>query len=86
MFFLFKGKMTKRQEWTSQINRRLRRRIAEAFSFLVATAWADLFDELFTIIAGDSDSFLRKLLYAITFTVIAATLAVFLGDDGDDND
>lgn len=58
--------------------------MAQAFSFLVATAWAEAFDSIFEAIVGESDSVMRKLIYAIVFTLIASLAATLIADEHED--
>ena len=77
---------TKAYEVAGRVHKRLRGRMVQAFSFLVATAWAELFEGIFDAVVGGHDTLLSKLVYAIAFTVIAALLAEFFGDDDEEGD
>lgn len=72
---------TKAYEVAGRVHKRLRGRMVQAFSFLVATAWAEVFESVFDAIVGGHESLMGKLVYALAFTVIAALLAEFFGDD-----
>ena len=80
---------TKAFEVAGRVHKRLRGRMVQAFSFLVATAWAEVFESVFDYVVGGHESLWGKLVYAVAFTVIAALLAEFLGDgdaeEGDDS-
>lgn len=65
----------------NSVTTRLKGRMLEAFSFLVATAWAEAFDAIFFQIVGETDSVSRKLGYAIVFTLAAAIAAAYLDID-----
>jgi len=66
---------------TTRIRKRLGGRMREAFSFLVATAWIEFFNELFRIVAGDNTHILKRLLHAMMFTLLAVTVAIFSESD-----
>ena len=65
----------------TRVRRRLGNRMREAFTFLVATAWLELFNGIFEIIAGDSTHILMSLFHAITFTILAVIVTVLFDDD-----
>lgn len=69
----------------NRITRRLGKRTREAFAFLVATAWAELFNDVFELLIGDRTSILMRILYALAFTFVAAVVAVMFDDDDDDH-
>lgn len=58
----------------------------EAFTFLVATAWAELFNDLFVLIAGDSTHIFMRLLHAVAFTLIAVLVSILFESDATDKD
>lgn len=69
---------------TNRIRTRLGRRMHEALTFMVATAWAELFDDLFIAIAGEQANMLMRLVHAFSFTVFAVLITLlFEGDDED---
>lgn len=74
-----------RKEFATRVSKRLRGRMAQAFSFLVATAWAEAFDAIFDLVAGESDSISRKIVYAIVFTIIASLAATLIADEHEDD-
>ena len=76
------------REVTDRVTRRLRGRMSDALSFLVATAWAEAFDFLFNVVAPEDSehdawyhTLLRKLFYAVVFTVLAALITEILDKD-----
>jgi len=68
----------------NRVQRRLRRRINDAFGFMVATAWASLFDDIFSRIVGDDPNMFLRIIHALVFTVIAALATMMLDDEDDD--
>lgn len=59
----------------------------EAFTFLVATAWSALFDDIFRMIAGDHTHILIRLLHAFMFTLLAVAVTIlFESNDEKDED
>ena len=71
-------------EITTRVKRRLGNRMREAFTFLVATAWMELFNDIFTYITGDSSHILARVIHAVLFTVIAVIITVTFENDSDD--
>lgn len=69
-----------------RVRRRLGKRMREAFTFLVATAWSELFNELFVRIAGDSTHLLMRVLHALAFTVLAVVVTVLFEEDDTNED
>lgn len=65
----------------TRVRRRLGLRMREAFTFLVATAWAELFHELFTAIAGDGTHIVMRLAHAVMFTVLAVLVTLLFEDE-----
>ena len=57
---------------------RLRRRLAQAFSVLVATAWMDLFRHTFDDITDGHASISSHLIFALLFTLLAAIASSLL--------
>lgn len=54
----------------------------EAFTFLVATAWAELFNDIFVMITGNSTHIFIRLLHALAFTLLAVLVSLlFEGDE-----
>lgn len=71
----------------SRIRRRLGLRMREAFTFLVATAWSELFNDIFRIVAGNDTHILLRLLHAFFFTLLAVSVTIlFEWDDEKDED
>lgn len=66
---------------TTRIRRRLGRRMREAFTFLVATAWSELFNDVFRMVTGDSTHILMRLLHAFLFTLLAVTASLLFNSD-----
>ena len=60
----------------TRIQKRLAKRMHEAFTFLVATAWAELFNDLFVMIAGDSTHIFMRLVHAFAFTLLAVLVTI----------
>lgn len=69
-----------------RIKRRLGKRLRGALTFLVATAWAELFNDIFVMITGDSSSILMRLLHAFAFTLLAVLVTVLFEGDAMDED
>ena len=69
---------------SSRIRKRLGSRLREAFTFLVATAWTQLFDDLFLTITGDDTHLGVRLLHAVLFTLVAVAVTIIFEDDHDD--
>ena len=67
-----------------RIRRRVGIRLREAFSFLVATAWAELFNDIFHMIAGDSTHIFMRILQALIFTVLAVVVAIMFESDNEE--
>lgn len=74
-----KGGLVKR------VARRLGKRTREAFAFLVATAWAELFNDVFELVIGDRTNILMRVLYALAFTVVASVVAMMFDEDDDNS-
>ena len=53
----------------TRIRRRLGKRTRDAFAFLVATAWSELFNDVFEVIVGDRTSIPMRMAYALAFTL-----------------
>ena len=66
------------EAFQGRIGRRLVRRLNDAFSFMVATAWATLFDDIFTLVSGERDSLVWRFVYAIAFTILAVIFTMFM--------
>ena len=66
-----------------RVRRRLRKRMFEAFTFLVATSWAAFFDDIFFTIAGEDASLLMRAVHAVMFTVFAVLVTMTLDRDDD---
>lgn len=62
----------------SRIQRRLGNRMRESLTFLVATAWVTLFNDIFVMIAGDSTHIFMRLVHAIAFTILAVFVTILL--------
>lgn len=60
----------------NRIQKRLGKRMHEAFTFLVANAWAELFNDLFVMIAGDSTHIFMRLFHAFAFTILAVLVTI----------
>lgn len=58
----------------------------EAFTFLVATAWSELFNDMFRMVAGDSTHILMRLLHAIIFTLLAVTVTILFESDEEEHE
>lgn len=59
----------------------------QAFTFLVANAWSELFNDVFRMITGDDIHVLMRLLHAFIFTVLAVMITMlFEWDDEMDED
>lgn len=71
----------------SRIRKRLGRRMRQAFTFLVANAWSELFNDVFRMITGDDIHVLMRLLHAFIFTILAVMVTMlFEWDDEMDED
>lgn len=70
-------------EVTARVRRRLSKRVNEAFTFLVATAWSVFFDDIFYTLTGEDPSLLTRALHALSFTLFAVIVAVLFDDDDD---
>ena len=68
-----------------RVQKRLKRRINDAFGFMVATAWASLFDEVFVMIVGENPNIFLRIVQAVLFTILAV-VATMLFDRDDDHD
>jgi uncharacterized membrane protein len=64
-----------------RVRQRLRKRMFEAFTFLVATSWAALFNDIFSLIAGEDASLLMRAVHAVMFTVFAVLITMLLDVD-----
>ena len=53
---------------------------------MIATAWAQLFDEIFVLIVGEDPSLFLRIIQAILFTLIAVVATMVFDDDGNDGD
>lgn len=72
---------------TKRVRKRLGKRMREAFTFLVATAWSELFNDIFRMVAGNSTHILMRLLHAFMFTLLAVAVTIlFESDDEKDED
>ena len=71
---------------STRVRRRLGIRMREAFTFLVATAWAELFHELFLVIGGDDTHVLMRFAHAIMFTVLAVLITLVFDMEDDEKD
>ena len=64
----------------SDIGRRIRKRMVyrmnDAMTFLVATAWTLLFDDIFMMITGDDPSLFARVMHAVSFTFIVVLISV----------
>lgn len=69
------------RDMATRIRRRLGSRMREAFTFLVATAWAELFNDLFQIVTGESTHILMRLLHAFVLTLLAVVVTVLFESD-----
>lgn len=59
----------------------------QAFTFLVANAWSELFNDVFRMITGDDIHVLMRLLHAFIFTILAVMVTMlFEWDDEMDED
>lgn len=56
----------------------------EAFTFLVAAAWAKLFDDLFMLIVGETTHILMTILHAVMFTLLAVVVTIVFESDRDE--
>ena len=65
---------------------RLGKRTRDAFAFLVATAWSELFNDVFQVIVGDRTNILMRVMYAVAFTLLAAVIAMVFDDDDEPHD
>lgn len=70
---------------STRVRKRLGKRMREAFTFLVATAWSALFNDIFRMIAGDSTHILMRLLHAFMFTLLAVAITI-LFEPSDETD
>jgi hypothetical protein len=68
-------------DFNARLSRRMKKRLVQAFSFMVATAWTSVFTNAFDTITGGHTTLLGNLLYALLFTVLATALATVLDDD-----
>ena len=66
-----------------RIRRRLSRRVNEAFTFLVATAWSVFFDDVFYSMTGEEPSLGTRALHALAFTLFAVIVSLLFDDDDD---
>ena len=53
----------------------------EAFTFLVATAWTELFNDIFSMIVGEKTNIFIRFLHALAFTVLAVVFTVLFDTD-----
>ena len=59
----------------------------EAFTFLVATAWVEFFNDVFVMITGETTHILMRLVHALVFTLLAVVVTVlFDGGANEDHD
>lgn len=69
-------------ERTSTIQARVRKRLVhrfnEALTFLVATAWTLLFDDIFVALTGENPSLPVRMLHACVFTLAVVVISVVL--------
>ena len=68
-----------------RVRKRMTSRMNNAISYMVATAWAALFDQLFDIITGGHEGIGMRLIHALVFTLVAIvlTMATEAHDDED---
>jgi len=66
---------------TTRVRKRLGKRMREAFTFLVATAWSELFNDVFRMVAGNSTHILMRLLHAFMFTLLAVAVTILFESD-----
>ena len=66
-----------------RVRQRLRKRMFEAFTFLVATSWAAFFDDIFYTLAGEDVSLLMRAVHAVMFTVFAVLVTMMFDQDDD---
>lgn len=48
----------------------------EAFTFLVAAAWSELFNDVFLMVTGNNTHILMRLLHAFLFTLLAVVFTI----------
>lgn len=78
--------MSSQRHISSRVKRRLGKRLREAFTFLVATAWSELFSDLFTMIAGDSTHIGMRLLHALMFTLLAVAVTLLFESSDEEHE
>ena len=71
----------KKMNITNRLQKRLGKRMHEAFTFLVAAAWAELFNDIFVMITGDNTHIFMRLLHAIVFTLLALLVTILVEGD-----
>jgi len=71
-------------DFSSRVRTRVGRRLSQAFTFLVATAWLSLFEDLFYAIAGAESSLVSRLLFAMLFTLLSVVLAIVFEVEDDE--
>ena len=65
----------------TRIRKRLGGRLREVFTFLVATAWSELFNDIFQMVTGESTHISLRLLHALVFTLLAVTVTILFESD-----
>ena len=67
-----------------RVRMRTIKRMNNAMTYMVATAWAVLFDHVFDALTGGHEGLGMRLLHALVFTLIAIVITMLSEDDEDD--
>jgi hypothetical protein len=73
--------MATSKHFGGRVRRRVGIRLRDAFSFLVASAWAEVFNDIFYMIVGDTKHIFIRIIQALIFTVMAVVMAIMFESD-----
>lgn len=69
-----------------ELGTRLKKRSTDVFAYMLRTAWAMVFREIFNMLIGKDPPFHIRLLTAICFTLIAVVVTVYTTSDEEETD
>ena len=70
----------------TRIRKRLGKRLRDAFTFLVATAWSELFNDIFIAVTGEGTHILVRLMHALMFTLLAVLITILFESNDEHED
>lgn len=73
--------MDKIKSLGGRIQGRLGSRMNQALAFLLAEAWADVFNSLFNLVIPETGAIFNKILYAFIFTIVISIIAELFTDN-----